>query len=118
MERDMYAAAIDGSLVVQRPGVESGEELLERLGLPPHEVAARTTGRLSEGTSEPTLVELIRASGGRLPANALYRRAGYKRDEASDVERFYLDLRAACDAGTLSILGEGDATVVALVHAT
>jgi len=121
MEGEIQNAAIEGRLVDQLDGVETGAELLRRVGQPPPEALERKairSARPTQGGHVASLVDILAAAGGALSVENLYRRAGYHRDVAADVERFYLDLRVESDFGTLRINDTGDETVVEVTRAS
>ena len=106
MRREIWAAAVSGRLVAQDPQDEPAETLLARLGSPsePGRRLLETPGKENIVSSPPRrsartqptirpLTEILSEVGHAVPAPELFAAAGYDRDSASDVERFYTALR-------------------------
>lgn len=106
MRREIWTAAVSGRLVAQHSEDESAETLLDRLRPTPEPAsptpdspakenvvtkpprrAVRTTPEIRPLTA--VLSEVNRA----IPAPELFAAAGYDRDSAGDIERFYIALR-------------------------
>lgn len=106
MRREIWAAAVTGRLVMQDPRDEPAETLLARLGPPPEPTrrVVETSGKEKIVSKPPRraartpltirpLAEVLAEAGQAVPAPELFAAAGYDRDSASDVERFYTALR-------------------------
>lgn len=105
MELEIRTAAVTGTLVQQRQGVEPALELLRRLGPPPEERmmekrdkrTARSQQRASGLDSSPdtlsALPNSLRKAGGPVSLEELFSLAGYDRNSPEQVEEFYLELR-------------------------
>lgn len=107
MERELLAMAVAGELVPHETEGESGAELLARLGPPPQDKAVRLPeGNLEEGdqvsqrasrsaaSARPFLAGVLAGRASPVPLPELFRLAGFDRDQPSDVEEFYIALRA------------------------
>ena len=130
MRREIWAAAVSGRLVAQDSQDEPAETLRARLG-PPLERARRTleapgkenivsrplrrTARTPQ-TIRP-LTEVLTEVGHAVPAPELFAAAGYDRDSASDVERFYTALRDELGRTIEVASGARENTPVELRHA-
>jgi hypothetical protein len=106
MRREIWATAVRGQLVAQRPDDESAEALLARLGPPPEllrpskkmpgkETIVTKSPRRVGGKSQTVrpLAAVLAETGHAIPVPELFAAAGYDRDSAGDVERFYIALR-------------------------
>jgi type I restriction enzyme S subunit len=129
MESELFAAAVAGELVPQRPGDEPAAILLERLGeavevTPPSlEVKKNSTKKggsvqknktsLKAIKSQVLLSEILRKADRPLPLPELFALAGFDRDQPEQVEMFYLALRSELDK---TIRQTGSATENALLE--
>ena len=127
MESEILRAAVTGTLVPQREGVESALELLRRVGPPPED---RLTGKRSRRTSKSqkgatrmdsstdALLELpgvLRRAGRQVGLEELFALAGYDRNSPEEVEAFYLELRRELGE-TLQVVGDaGEGGTVELI---
>jgi restriction endonuclease S subunit len=106
MRREIWATAVRGRLVAQHPDDEPAEALLARLGPPPEllrpspELSGKETvvtkpPRRAGGKSHTVrpLAAVLSEAGHAIPVPELFAAAGYDRDSAGDVERFYIALR-------------------------
>lgn len=129
MRREIWSAAVTGRLVVQHAEDEPAEALIERLGPVPNAARRLTAtpeketalqksqGRAPKETVRP-LVEVLSEIGHALSVSELFTAAGYDRDSASDVERFYIALREELGQ-TIEPVGDGSENVLVDVrHAT
>ena len=117
MESEIWTAAVTGTLVQQRQGVEPALELLRRLGPPPEERLAekrgkrmsrsqqRTTGLDSSPDALMELPSALRKAGGSVSLEELFALAGYDRNSPEQVEAFYLELRRELGR-TLRVVGD------------
>lgn len=101
MRAAVLSAAVGGSLSTRpRPGEESAEAMLSRLGPPPKEVrptrSVETSTETEQGEStHVSLTKTLRELVGGATAEDLFASAGYDRDLTREVENFYLDLRGS-----------------------
>jgi type I restriction enzyme S subunit len=106
MRREIWATAVCGRLVAQHPDDEPAEALLARLGPPPEllrpslempgkETVVTKPPRRAGGKSHTVrpLAAVLSEAGRAIPVPELFAAAGYDRDSAGDVERFYIALR-------------------------
>lgn len=106
MRNEIWTTAVRGQLVARRPEDESAEALLARVGPPPEHLRVSKKRRGKEtivtkpslraaGKSRPirSLAAVLSETGHAIPVHELFAAAGYDRDSASDVERFYIALR-------------------------
>jgi type I restriction enzyme S subunit len=106
MRQEVLAAAVGGSLVDQNPTDEHAAALLARLG-PPSEPARLEPGHTGkeDAVTKPQrrsarkpqtikpLTAVLAEADQAVPLPELFASAGYDRDSADDIERFYLALR-------------------------
>ena len=125
MERELLVAAVTGQLASQDPEDEPARTLLDRLGTPPAP-PKRRRGKKGDINREPLrsdpsrqrtdavidLASVLRESGVPLSLTELIARAGFDRNEAGDIERFYLALRAQLGSSIRIERGSGDNMVV------
>ena len=106
MRREVWAAAVKGHLVDQDPADESAAALLARLGPPskPRSPEWDRTTKENAVTKPPPrsarkaktikpLPDVLAEAGRAVPLPELFMAAGYDRDSAVDIERFYIALR-------------------------
>ncbi|MEN3213986.1 restriction endonuclease subunit S [Methylorubrum populi] len=106
MRREILAAAVAGRLVPQNSADETAMALLARLGSPLEAARLRPepAGRENAVTKTPRrtarrpdsirkLTAVLSEAGRAVPLPELFAAAGYDRDSAGDVERFYIALR-------------------------
>jgi type I restriction enzyme S subunit len=106
MRLEIWTAAISGRLVSQNPKDEPAEALLARLGPPAEparllpllikkEDAVTKLSQRKAPKAQPIkpLREVLAEAGRAIALPDLFASAGYDRDSAGDVERFYLALR-------------------------
>lgn len=106
MRREVWAAAVSGHLTTQDPDDESATALLARLGSPleparslsePTETEDALTKPMRRSARKAEIIKPLRAvladTDRAVPLPDLFAFAGYDRDSAGDVERFYLALR-------------------------
>ena len=105
MESEIRTAAVTGTLVQQRQGIETALELLRRLGPPPEESLTgkvgrrmprsqqRATGLDTSPDALSALPSALRKAGGPVSLEELFSLAGYDRNSPEQVEEFYLELR-------------------------
>ena len=106
-----------GTLVQQRVGVESAQDLLGRLGAPPEERSRGKGGkRMSRSQQRSTeldssldalseLPSALQKAGASVSLEELFSLAGYDRHSPEQVEAFYLELRRELGR-TLRIVGD------------
>ena len=104
VEKEIFAAAVSGTLVPQQEGDESAELLLEQGGTPPPDrididdgaliKEHGETGMLSSMAQEDdfVLAGVLRKSG-PMTVPELCRAAGFDLNDVGEIERFYLMLR-------------------------
>ena len=131
MRREIWAAAASGRLVAQHPDEEPAEVMLARLGPPPEPQRASSSLPRKENalTKSPPgaaqtapkirpLVAVLEEAGRPVSAPDLFAAAGYDRDSAEDVERFYIALRDELDR-TVELASDADENaLVGLRHAS
>jgi type I restriction enzyme S subunit len=106
MRREIRIAAVSGRLAVQDPEDEPAEVLLARLGPPVEAARSRQEAiekeqivikpprrRLRKTTIIKSLPAVLAEAGRAVALPDLFAMAGYDRDSAGDIERFYLALR-------------------------
>lgn len=106
MRKEVWAAAVSGRLASQDPNDEPAAAMLARLGLPPEPArqvpeppakenavsnAPRRTTRKAQSVRPLTAV--LSEADRPVPMTELFAAAGYDRDSAGDIERFYIALR-------------------------
>jgi type I restriction enzyme S subunit len=106
IRREVWAAAVGGSLVSQDPNDEPAARLLARLGQPNERGPSRRVGTVEEQvvninprrstrraqSLKPLRTVLVERSG-PITLPELFALAGYDRDSADDIELFYIALR-------------------------
>jgi type I restriction enzyme S subunit len=132
MEREIFAAAVSGTLVPHDPGDEPAEILLLRVGPPEPDTPARRTDQPPKAAmnrprstkrgaiQKRELATALRAAGKPLRVPELFAFAGYNRDDVGEVEQFYIALRRELERRTVRrVGGEGeDALLEAMTDAT
>ncbi|HEV3088775.1 MAG TPA: hypothetical protein VGX96_16305 [Candidatus Elarobacter sp.] len=112
-ERNLIARAMRGGLGMSGPAVGRGYQPAPATS-PSGRSAKLPSGRGRQPGArvKAPLVETARRAGRSIAMLELYRLAGYDRDDTSDVEAFYVEIRDALTSGSLRLRDDDENTAV------